>query len=79
MGKFRLVTTAPAVSIDHLFPLFRLMSEDHGNDPERGELIFLRPRHTEVLARTKLLAGKAMAVLISRESHDRHKSLRTFA
>ena len=46
-GTLRLMTTGCGSSIDPLFLTFRFMSQDCGNDPNRGELIFLGPGRTD--------------------------------
>ncbi len=68
-GKFRLITTGSASSLDHLFPVFRLMSQDYGNDPEHAELVYLRPG-VPIVSAHNLLASTAMALPIRRESYD---------
>jgi hypothetical protein len=46
-GKLCLIATEPAASIGHPFLVFHLMFQDCGNDPARGQLIFLRLRRAD--------------------------------
>ena len=66
-GEFRLITTGSASSLDHLFLIFRLMSQDFGNDLECAELIFLRPGEPIVSAHN-LLTSMAMTLQIGANS-----------
>jgi hypothetical protein len=69
VGKFGLITIGSASSLDHLFLIFRLMSQDCSNDLERTELIFLE-FGAPIVSAHNLLASTVMALRIRRESYD---------
>ncbi len=68
-GKFRHITIGSVSSLDYLFLIFRLMSQDCSNDLERTELIFLE-FGAPIVSAHNLLASTAMTLRIRRESYD---------